>query len=131
MQQIVQQQLPPFAGRFPVQLWPLLQAAPGDVLKVKRDVVNSELVVAFDGASYSYALEVGRGTLFELEALFRAGLARLWGRLARRENPAQWVGRVFGERGGGVGGGLWGGGVVGGAWGVRVNHALQSWSAAS
>ncbi len=69
------------------QLWPLLQAAPGDILKVKRDAVNSELVVGLDGASYSYALEVGRGTielnagpcdtLFGLEELFRAGLARL------------------------------------------------------
>ena len=77
MQQIVQQQLPPFAGHFRAQLWPLLQMAPGDVLKVKRDAVNSQLVVGLDGASYSYALEVGRGTLFELEALFRAGLARL------------------------------------------------------
>ena len=69
------------------QLWPLLQMAPGDVLKVKRDAVNSELVVGLDGSSCSYALEVGRGTielnvgpsdtLFELEELFRAGLARL------------------------------------------------------
>ena len=69
------------------RLWSLLQMAPGDVLKVKRDAVNSELVVGLDGASYSYALEVGRGTielnvgpcdtLFGLEALFRVGLARL------------------------------------------------------
>ncbi len=69
------------------QLWPLLQMAPGDILKAKRDAVNSELLVGLDGASYSYALEVGRGTielnvgpcdtLFELEKLFRAGLARL------------------------------------------------------
>ncbi len=99
MQQIVQQQLPPFAGHFRAQLWPLLQMAPGDVLKVKRDAVNSELVVRLDGASYSYALEVGRGAS-ELEALFRAGLARVWGRLARRENPAQRVGRVLSEKGG-------------------------------
>lgn len=69
------------------RLWPLLQVAPGDVLKVKRDAVNTDLVVGLDGASYSYALEVGRGTielnvgpcdtLFGLEALFRVGLARL------------------------------------------------------
>ncbi|MDE0182635.1 MAG: glutamate-cysteine ligase family protein [Caldilineaceae bacterium] len=69
------------------RLWPLLQVARGDILKVKRDAVNSELVVGLDGSSYSYALEVGRGTielnvgpcdtLFGLEALFRAGLARL------------------------------------------------------
>ena len=69
------------------RLWPLLQVAPGEVLKVKRDAVNTDLVVGLDGASYSYALEVGRGTielnvgpcdtLFGLEALFRVGLARL------------------------------------------------------
>ena len=89
MQRIVQQQLPPYAGRLRAQLWPLLPAAPGNVLKVKRDAVNRQLVVGLDGASYSYALEVGRGTielnvgacdtLIELEALFRAGLARLFG----------------------------------------------------
>ena len=53
----------------------------------KRDAVNTELIVGLDGPAYSYALEVGKGTielnvgpcdtLFELETLFRAGLRRL------------------------------------------------------
>ena len=56
-------------------------------LKVKRDAVNTDLIVGLDGASYSYALEVGRGTielnvgpcatLFELESTFRTALERL------------------------------------------------------
>ena len=56
-------------------------------LKVKRDTVNTDLIVGLDGASYSYALEVGRGTielnvgpcatLFELESTFRTALERL------------------------------------------------------
>ena len=72
------------------QLWPLLmknqRGAPAP-LKVKRDVVNPDLIVGLDGASFSYALEVGRGTielnvgpcdtLFELESVFRIALERL------------------------------------------------------
>ena len=56
-------------------------------LKVKRDAVNTDLIVGLDGSSYSYALEVGRGTielnvgpcatLFELESTFRTALERL------------------------------------------------------
>ena len=56
-------------------------------LKVKRDAVNTDLIVGLDGASYSYALEVGKGTielnvgpcatLFELESTFRTALERL------------------------------------------------------
>ena len=56
-------------------------------LKVKRDAVNTDLIVGLDGAAYSYALEVGRGTielnvgpyatLFELESAFRTALERL------------------------------------------------------
>ena len=72
------------------QLWPLLlrnergALAP---LKVKRDAVNPDLIVGLDGASYNYALEVGRGTielnvgpcdtLFALESAFRSALERL------------------------------------------------------
>ncbi len=62
-------------------------SAPISDLKVKRDAVNTDLIVGLDGAAYSYALEVGRGTielnvgpydtLFELETAFRAGLERL------------------------------------------------------
>ena len=69
------------------QLWPRLQAAPGDLLKPKRDAVNSDLIVGLDGGTYSYALEVGRGTielnagpcdtLFDLERRCRSALARL------------------------------------------------------
>ena len=82
------------------QLWPLLMTGEESAersarrspsspspLKVKRDAVNPDLIVGLDGASYSYALEVGRGTielnvgpcrtLFTLETAFRAGLARL------------------------------------------------------
>ena len=56
-------------------------------LKVKRDAVNTDLIVGLDGASYSFALEVGKGTielnvgpcatLFELESTFRTALERL------------------------------------------------------
>jgi len=56
-------------------------------LKVKRDAVNPDLIVGLDGAAYSYALEVGKGTielnvgpcttLFELESAFRSALERL------------------------------------------------------
>ena len=56
-------------------------------LKVKRDAVNTDLIVGLDGAAYSYALEVGKGTielnvgpyatLFELESAFRTALERL------------------------------------------------------
>ena len=56
-------------------------------LKVKRDAVNTDLIVGLDGAAYSYALEVGKGTielnvgpyttLFELERAFRTALERL------------------------------------------------------
>ena len=82
------------------QLWPLLMTGEESAersarrspsspspLKVKRDAINPDLIVGLDGASYSYALEVGRGTielnvgpcrtLFTLETAFRAGLARL------------------------------------------------------
>ena len=56
-------------------------------LKVKRDAVNTDLIVGLDGAAYSYALEVGKGTielnvgpyatLFELESAFSTALERL------------------------------------------------------
>ena len=56
-------------------------------LKVKRDAVTTDLIVGLDGAAYSYALEVGKGTielnvgpyatLFELERAFRAAVERL------------------------------------------------------
>lgn len=56
-------------------------------LKVKRDAVNTDLIVGLDGAAYSYALEVGKGTielnvgpytnLFELESAFRTAVERL------------------------------------------------------
>ncbi len=79
------------------QLWPLLlknkdaaeSSKRGSLspLKVKRDAVNTDLIVGLDGASYSYALEVGKGTielnvgpcatLFELESAFRSALERL------------------------------------------------------
>ena len=72
------------------QLWPLLMRNEKGALaplKVKRDAVNADLIVALDGASYSYALEVGRGTielnvgpcdtLFALESVFRTALERL------------------------------------------------------
>ncbi len=79
------------------QLWPLLlgdeDAAENgkrgslSPLKVKRDAVNTDLIVGLDGAAYSYALEVGKGTielnvgpyatLFELERAFRTALERL------------------------------------------------------
>lgn len=88
------------------QLWPLLMAgetpetssvAP---LKVKRDAVNTDLTVGLDGDAYSYALEVGKGTielnvgpyatLFELERAFRTALERL----ARAAAKLDW--RVLG-----------------------------------
>ena len=79
------------------RLWPLLQKSEDTTkrnekgafspLKVKRDAVNTDLIVGLDGDSYSYALEVGRGTielnvgpcatLFELESNFRSALERL------------------------------------------------------
>ena len=86
------------------QLWPLLlhsaesaetnerssptsHSASLSPLKVKRDGVNTDLIVGLDGAAYGYALEVGKGTielnvgpcatLFELENLFRTALERL------------------------------------------------------
>ncbi len=56
-------------------------------LKIKRDAVNTDLIVGLDGAAYSYALEVGKGTielnvgpyntLFDLERAFRTALERL------------------------------------------------------
>ena len=75
------------------RLWPLLMAEETgegsslSPLKVKRDAVNTELIVGLDGAAYSYALEVGKGTielnvgpyatLFELESAFRSAVERL------------------------------------------------------
>ena len=79
------------------RLWPLLlgnEAAAENgkrgslsPLKVKRDAVNTDLIVGLDGAAYSYALEVGKGTielnvgpydtLFELDSAFSTALARL------------------------------------------------------
>ncbi|MDE0144006.1 MAG: glutamate-cysteine ligase family protein [Caldilineaceae bacterium] len=75
------------------RLWPLLLAeetGEGSSLspfKVKRDAVNPDLIVGLDGAAYSYALEVGKGTielnvgpyttLFELESAFRSAVERL------------------------------------------------------
>ena len=79
------------------RLWPLLlgdedaaeNSKRGSLspLKVKRDAVNTDLIVGLDGAAYSYALEVGKGTielnvgpyatLFELERAFRTALERL------------------------------------------------------
>lgn len=75
------------------QLWPLLmtgETGEGSSLaplKAKRDAVNPDLIVGLDGAAYSYALEVGKGTielnvgpyttLFELESAFRAAVERL------------------------------------------------------
>ena len=79
------------------QLWPLLlgnedAAENGErsslsPLKVKRDAVNTDLIVGLDGAAYSYALEVGKGTielnvgpyatLFELESAFRSAVEKL------------------------------------------------------
>lgn len=66
------------------RLWPLLA---GPALQEKRDAVNENLIVGLAGAAYQYALEVGRGTielnvgpcatLFQLAALFQAGLNRL------------------------------------------------------
>ena len=54
---------------------------------MKRDAVNTDLIVGLEGASYSYALEVGKGTielnigpcatLFELESAFHTALERL------------------------------------------------------
>ncbi len=56
-------------------------------LKAKRDAVNTDLIVGLDGSAYSYALEVGKGTielnvgpyatLYELESAFGAALERL------------------------------------------------------
>ena len=69
-------------------------------LKVKRDAVNTDLIVGLDGAAYSYALEVGRGTielnvgpyatLFELESAFRTALQRLV------RAAANWTGACWG-----------------------------------
>ena len=79
------------------QLWPLLlgnedgaeneKSGSLSPLKVKRDAVNTDLIVGLDGAAYSYALEVGKGTielnvgpyatLFELEIAFRSAVERL------------------------------------------------------
>ena len=79
------------------RLWPLLLKSEDTArsnergslcpLKVKRDAVNTDLIVGLDGDSYSYALEVGKGTielnvgpcatLFELESAFRSALERL------------------------------------------------------
>lgn len=79
------------------QLWPLLlgnedaaengERGPLSPLKVKRDAVNADLLVGLDGAAYSYALEVGKGTielnvgpyatLFELESAFRSAVEKL------------------------------------------------------
>ena len=78
-------------------LWPLLLKSEDTAksyergslspLKVKRDAVNTDLIVGLDGDSYSYALEVGKGTielnvgpcatLFELESAFLSALERL------------------------------------------------------
>ena len=56
-------------------------------LKVKKDAVNTDMIVGLDGAAYSYAFEVGKGTielnvgpyttLFELESAFRTAVERL------------------------------------------------------
>ena len=75
------------------RLWPLLMAgetgesASFAPLKVKKDAVNTDLIVGLDGAAYSYALEVGKGTielnvgpytnLFELEKAFYSAVERL------------------------------------------------------
>jgi len=75
------------------RLWPLLLAEETgegsslSPLKVKRDAANPDLIVGLDGAAYSYALEVGKGTielnvgpyttLFELESAFRTAVERL------------------------------------------------------
>ncbi len=75
------------------RLWPLLLAeetgegASFAPLKVKKDAVNTDLIVGLDGAAYSYALEVGKGTiefnvgpyttLFELESALRTAVERL------------------------------------------------------
>ena len=75
------------------QLWPLLMAGETSEgsslapLKDKRDAVNTDLIVGLDGAAYSYALEVGKGTielnvgpcttLFELEKAFYTAVERL------------------------------------------------------
>ena len=75
------------------RLWPLLlveetgEGSSLSPLKVKRDAVNTDLIVGLDGGAYSYALEVGKGTielnvgpyanLFELESAFRTAVERL------------------------------------------------------
>ena len=75
------------------RLWPLLLAEETgegsslSPLKVKWDAVNTDLIVGLDGAAYSYALEVGKGTielnvgpyttLFELESAFGTAVERL------------------------------------------------------
>ena len=75
------------------RLWPLLLAEETgegsslSPLKVKQDAVNTDLIVGLDGAAYSYALEVGKGTielnvgpyttLFELESAFGTAVERL------------------------------------------------------
>ncbi len=75
------------------RLWPLLLAEETgegyslSPLKVKQDAVNTDLIVGLDGTAYSYALEVGKGTielnvgpyttLFELESAFRTAVERL------------------------------------------------------
>jgi gamma-glutamylcysteine synthetase len=67
------------------RLWETL-LAPGD-LKAKYDGPNSHLIVGLDGADYSYALEVGTGTvevntracqdLLEIERIMEAAVSRL------------------------------------------------------
>jgi gamma-glutamylcysteine synthetase len=67
------------------QLWPLLLE--GGDLHPKFDSVNSALIVGLEGSDYSYALEVGRGTieissrpcphLYELQDIHRSALCRL------------------------------------------------------
>ncbi len=67
------------------RLWDAL-LAPGD-LKAKYDGPNSRLIVGLEGTDYSYALEVGIGTvevntrpcnnLFEIEAIMEQAVTRL------------------------------------------------------
>jgi gamma-glutamylcysteine synthetase len=67
------------------RLWETLMA-PGD-LKPKADGPDSRLIVGLDGAEYSYALEVGVGTvevntrpcqdLFQIEAIMEEAVTRL------------------------------------------------------
>ena len=74
-------------------------AAPGD-LKPKYDAVNPDQLVELSGRDFSYALEVGRGTieintrpcadLFQVEQCYQAALARL----QQAADPRDW--RVLG-----------------------------------